>query len=342
MRPTAQATTPSIAGALTLTSSHALTCDAYLFTSQPTANEAPARRLALLGGTYSDDIARAYARGYELRVVDPLTDIAPGCWVQVRLGAAGQTRDIYTLPTLFVSSALAAGEGTQVTCVDIGACLDELVYERDQTLTGTLQSLAAALTSGVPTLTHPPDVSRVPALAIPANTVAEFGQGRWQVLLSVADQLGVDLLWSDSGDLLGVVRTAPAPVPVARLDDYLVDPGQAERNRPVVRAVVLVARDKALPELVGVATAGSTNGVTIWDRQDGDATTTQAQADALAAGLLARRRSERNVREIDVAPAPWLESGTDTITLAGQAWWVRAMSVELPSLATRLTLRDAS
>jgi hypothetical protein len=341
MRPTAQATASSIAGALALTSSHALTCDAYLYTTQPTANQAPARRLALLDGTFTDDVARGYARGYALRVVDALADIAPGSWVQIRLGVVGGLRDVYTLPTLFISSALTAGEGTQITCVDIGACLDELVYERDTTLTGTLRDLAASSTTGVPTLAHPPDVSLVPTLPIPANTVAEFGRGRWQVLLSVADMLGVDLLWTDSGDLLGVVRTDAPPAPAARLDDYLVDPGQAERNRAVVRAVVQVARDKTLPELVGVATVAGT-GVTISDRQDGDATTTQAQANALAAGLLARRRSERNVREIDVAPTPWLEAGTDTISLAGQPWWVRAMAVELPSLATHLTLRDAS
>jgi hypothetical protein len=331
----------SIAGALALTGSHALTCDAYLFTAQPTAHEAPARRLALLDGTFTDDPANGYARGYELRVVDPLADIAPGYWIQVRLGAAGQTRDIYTLPTLFVASALAAGEGTQITCVDIGACLDELVFERDTTLTGTLQSLAATLTTGVPTLTHPPNVEAVPVLAIPGNTVGEFGQGRWEVLLQVADQLGVDLLWTDSGDLRGIMRTAAPPATVARLDDYLVNAGQAERNRPVVRAVVQVARDKGLPELVGVASVTG-SGVTVADRQDGDATTTQSTANGLAAGLLARRRSERNVREIDVAPIPWLEAGTDTVSLQGSAWWVRAMRVELPSLATSLTLRDAS
>lgn len=342
MRPTAYAATPdAIAGALTLTGSHALTCDAYLFPSQPTPNEAPTRRLSLLGGLYTDDVANGYARGYQLHVVDPLADITPGSWVQVRVGAAGQARDLYTLPTLFVSSALAGADGTQVTCVDIGACMDEVVFERDTTLNGTLRTLAASLTTGVPTLTHPPDVSLVPSLVIPGNTVAEFGQGRWRVLLDVANQVGVDLLWTDAGDLLGVIRTDPAPSPVARLDTYLVNGGQAERNRPVVRAVVQVARDKSLPELVGTATVPG-SGTTVADRQDGDATTTQAQANALAAGLLARRRSERNVRDIDVAPAPWLEAGTDTVTLDGSTWWVRAMTVQLPSLATALTLRDAS
>jgi hypothetical protein len=341
VRPSATTTTTTVTSALALTGSHALTCDAYLFTSQPTPNEAPARRLALLDGTFTDDAANGYARGYELRLGDSLLAITPGSWIQIRIGAAGQTRDIYTLPTLFVISALTAGQGTQVTCVDIGACLDEVVFEHDTTVTGTLRSLAAQLTTDVPTLTHPPDVTQVPELEVPANTVAEFGQGRWKILLGVADQLGVDLLWTDDGDLRGIVRTAPPASPVARLDPYLVDTGQAERNRAVVRAVVQVAREKDMPELVGVASvAGS--GVTVADRQDGDATTTQDQADALAAGLLARRRSERNVREVDVAPAPWLEAGTDTISLDGRVWSVRALTVQLPGLATRLTVRDAS
>jgi hypothetical protein len=171
--------------------------------------------------------------------------------------------------------------------------------------------------------------------------VAEFGHGRWDVLLTVADQVGVDLFWTDFGDLRGVLRTAAPPATSARLDDYLVDPGQVERNREVTKAVVLVARDRGVTELVGRASVAGT-GQTVSDRLDGDATTTQAQADALAAGLLARRRAERNTREVATAPAPWLEAGVDTVTLSARLWSVRAVTLNLPTLATQLTLRDAS
>jgi hypothetical protein len=274
-------------------------------------------------------------------VQDRARDIVPGVWVRVMVGIRYQAGQTYALPALFVTTVLAAGDDTVLTCLDIGACLDEIVFERDTTLPGTLRTVAASLTTGVGPLTRPVDVTGVPAIAVPANTVAEFGHGRWQVLLALADQLGVDLLWTDDGDLLGVLRTDPPPSAVARIDDYLIDGGQTERNRLAVRAVVQVARGKDLSELVGVATDTGA-GVTLADRQDGDPSTTQAQANALAAGLLARRRGERIVRTVGIAPAPWVEAGVDTVTLDGHDWWVRALAVELPGLQTTLTLRDAS
>lgn len=330
-------------GRVAVAASHILSCEALLYAEQPDGPDDPTGRvLSLRGGTFVDDVARGYARTYALQVTDPVADIAPGQWVRVRAGISGDPAP-YLLPALMVSSAASSTSGTLISATDIGTCLDEVVFERDRTLTGTLRTLAAELTTGVPTLTRPVDVSQVPALAIPGNTVAEFGHGRWDVLLGVAESLGVDLLWTDDGDLRGIARTTSPPTPAARVDSILVNGGQAERNRPVTRAVVLVARDKGMTELVGTAPTGpAPAGVTVSDRLDGDATTTQAQADALAAGLLARRTSERNVRDVDTAPLPWIEAGTDTVELDGDTWWVRALTLQLPSLATALTLRDAS
>jgi hypothetical protein len=48
------------------------------------------------------------------------------------------------------------------------------------------------------------------------------------------------------------------------------------------------------------------------------------------------------VREVDTAPLPWLEAGVDVVELDGRRWWVRALTLQLPSLATHLTLRDAT
>lgn len=307
-------------------------------------------RLDVVDGNLSDDAARNVARTMNLTVATWPSTFKVGMWIRPTLGIQRLQPEIYRLPTMVVtriSQDMTRTNAVTVTADDPGTVLNGRPYEVDTTLTGTLRALVSAACTLA--LTRPTDVSGVPDLAIPAGTVAEFGAGRWDTCLTVADDLGVALRFTDAGDVVGRLRSAAAPGSSSLVDGALIPGGDCNYERAPTDAAVLVTRGNDAVGLVGRATAQSITGIappswyprfTITDRLEGDPTTTQAQADALAKDLLTVRLQDLKVYvDTPILPAPWLEAGADTVSYYGKLYWVRALNLDLPSLRMTVTLR---
>lgn len=305
--------------------------------------------LSNVGGRLTDDASQAVARTLTLDVGPPPDWLKPGMWLRATVGVQTLQPIIYRLPVLCVTDIaenLAANGGATVTAADPGEVVNGRPYEADTSLTGTLRALVAAVCTLA--LSRPTDVTGVPATTIPAGTIAEFGAGRWDVCLSTADALGVALRFTDPGDVVGVLRSATPPAPAAVVERAVADAGTGHYARTPTDARVLVTRGADTVGLIGSATSTAITGTpppawyrpyVVTDRLNGDATTTQTVANQLAADMLRARLSELDTyQSMPILPAPWLEAG-DVVTYGGLSYMVRAVTLDLPSLATAVTLR---
>lgn len=312
----------------------------------PAAPE-PVGVLPVVRGTYTDDASRPVQHQITLDLAYAPSGLEVGNWIQITLGLRGRAPQIYVLPAMFVTEIRRNNSrqgGATISASDPAEVLNGKAFY-DTTLTGTLRDLVNGVVSGL--MKRVTDVSGVPTIPVPQGTIAEFGEPYWDVCLKVADALGVVLHISDNGDVTGRMRADPPPQPITTIERVLVPPGgQLIAARYPTDAVVMVSRGSDLPPIYGSA---STPGYPTWyhehevtERRQGDAATTQAAANQLARDLLNARRGAENVYEnVAILPAPWLESGLDTVSADGETLWVRALSMELPSIAMNVTLRKA-
>ena len=131
-------------------------------------------------------------------------------WIRVTLGIQTLQPIIYRLPVMCITDVaedLSPSGGAVITAADPSEVVNGRPYEADTTLSGTLRQLVAAACTLA--LSRTTDVAGVPALAVPAGTIAEFGTPRWDACLSTADALGVALHFTDIGDVVGVLRSTP-------------------------------------------------------------------------------------------------------------------------------------
>jgi hypothetical protein len=303
-------------------------------------------------GRLVDDASQAVRRTLTLTLPTIPSWLQSGIWLQPTIGVAVLKPALYRLPVVCVtdiSDPVGTAGPVTLTAHDPAEVVQGRPYEADTVLTGTLRSLVAEACTTA--LSRTTDVSGVPTTPLPAGMLAEFGRPRWSVCLDAADALGYVLRFTDAGDVLATRRADPAPAPAATIAQRLTEGGTDRYERAPTSARVLVSRGTGAVGLVGRAEWAQVTSTPLpaWyrpyvvcDRRDGDPTTTQAQADALALDLLRARLADLDTyQDMPIAPAPWLEAGVDTVTFYGRAYWVRAVSVDLPSLATAVTLRRA-
>ena len=304
--------------------------------------------LDITGGTLTDDASQNISRRMTLEAGELPDALKPGMWLRPTVGVQTVQPIIYRFPSMVITDItedLTKLNGARLELADPSQVLNEQPYESDTVLTGTLRSLVQAACAG---LSRPPDVSTVPTTAVPLNTVAEFGSGRWDTCIKIGDDLGVGLRFNDVGDVIGRVRTTPAPAPVAQVEKALVG-GECHHVRTPSRSKVLVTRGNDIIGLMGSAKVEDVTGIpppawypsfVVTDRQEGDSTTTQAQANELAKQLMVARLSEIDAfQDLPILPSPWLEAAADVVSLKGTSYWVRSVSFEMPSMATTVTLR---
>lgn len=333
--------------------SSAVAVTVEVFESQPGSPGAggtnPIDVLSTVSASFSDDASRPIQRTISIQAASAGA-CQPGMWVRPSVGVATLEPIVYRLPAMVVTDVvnnMGHLGGATVLAADPGEVLNGRPYEADTTATGTLRSLVAAACTLA--LTRPTDVSGVPATPVPVGTVLEFGMGRWDGCIKVADDLGVAIRFTDAGDVVGVLRSGPAPSPAGSIERAVVDGGVRHRDRIPTSAVVLVTRGSERPGLVGRADIDDVTGETLppWylpnvvsDRHEGDINTTQVQADQLATDLLRVRVSQREAFErLPILPAPWLEAGVDVVTFDGSPFYVRALNLDLPTMRTDVSLR---
>lgn len=310
----------------------------------------PLGRLGTVQATLVDDASQTTQRRMTINVSAIPDYLQPGMWIRSQVGIQVLQPVIYRLPSLIITDIardLAQQGGGVVTAEDPGSALNGRPYEVDTAVTGTLRSLVA--NACATTLTRPADVTGVPDIPLPVATVVEFGTGRWDACITLGDALGVALRFTDAGDVIGVLRSAEPPAPVGIVERSVTDSGTRSRARTPTAAKVMVTRGSDTPGLIGSALASEITGGVVpgWylpfvvvDRQEGDANTTQAQADTLARNLIRSRLADLDTWEnMPILPAPWLEAGSDVVTLFGNPYVVRAVTVDYPGLTTHVTLR---
>jgi len=331
--------------------SAAVSFDVEIYRQQPGTPGAdgttPLGTLSTVRGTLEDDSAQAPARMMTVDIAKLPTWLEPGMWMRPTIGVQMVQNVIYRLPTTIITDVDVQPSDSQlgtITGKDPGEVLNTRPYETDTSLSGTLRTLVA---SACTVLTRTTDVSGVPNITIPKESVAEFGAGRWDTCLDIADSLGVALRFTDDGDVVGRYREGPYPAP-ACIVELIETAGALHRLRWPSMAKVLVDRGDTIG-LIGVCTADQVTGTAtpawyppyvITDTQQGDSTTTQATADSLAKGLLISKLAELDSFEsLPILPSPWLEAGADVVDLRSKSYGLRAVTVDLPSLATSVTLR---
>lgn len=303
-------------------------------------------KLSLVDGRLDDDGSQPVPRTLTLNIGALPTWLKAGMWLQVTVTIRTGQPIVYRLPVLCITDVASTTDGAVVTASDPGEVVNGRPYEADTYLSGTLRALVGAACTLA--LSRTTDVTGVPDTAVPAGTLAEFGAGRWDVCLSTADMLGVALRFTDPGDVVGVLRSAAPPAPSAIVERAIADAGTVHRVRAPTASAVLVTRGTDTIGLIGTATAEPITGIPVpaWyrpyvvtDRLNGAPTATQAQANQLATDLLRARLSELDTYEsMPILPAPWLEAG-DVVTYRNLPYAVRAVSLDMPSLATTVTLR---
>jgi hypothetical protein len=325
-----------------------------VFESQPDAPDSyiPLSTLAAVSGKLTDDASQLTQRKMSMSLSTTPDFLRAGMWIRPTIGIQRIKPILYRLPSMIITDIVADLErfgGSRIEAADPSVVLDGRPYASDTTLTGTLRSLVGeACTTALARIT---DVSQVPDVALPHGSVAEFGSGRWDVCVRLADALGVALMFTDPGDVIGRYRNAAPPASVANVERALLPGGSRHSVRIPSAAQVLVTRGGDTPGLVGNATAQAVLGTPLpsWyrpyvisDRHEGDPATTQAEADSLAADLIRVRVSELDSYDaLPILPAPWLEAG-DVVTFGGNPYGVRAVTLDVPSLATAITLRRVS
>lgn len=322
----------------------------------------PMGELPVVRGEYRDDAGRPVQRTMRAELAYAPGGLQPGMWVQAQVGVRHIAPKLYYLPVMIVTSIdsnMGKQGGATLECEDAAAVLDGRPYEADTTLIGTLRTLVADCCAVA--LSRVTDVSGVPNIAIPEGMVGEFGAGRWSVCVRVADALGVQLRFTDAGDVIGRIRSDPPPASVANLQKVIVPPGgTAHQVRWPTDVVVLVTRGGDVEPLYGRANSSALVPPPSWyrplvitQRLEGSAFTTQAQADQLAMDALKAQLGDLDAYEaLTILPAPFLEAGMDTVDLriddtrpdnpnyySYGYFWLRAMTMQLPSLETAVTLR---
>ena len=326
----------------------AFTVDAY--ETQPTGSTVPVGRLPAVTATLTDDASQAVARRMTVNLSAAPDWLRAGMWIRGTVGIQTLQPVIYRMPSLIITDVaedLARLGGAVITAEDPAVVVNGRPYESDTVITGTLRSLVASRCALA--LTRPTDVTGVPDIPVPANTVAEFGTGGWDACLTMGDAMGYALRFTDAGDVVATDRNALAPSPVAIVERCASLGGTSHKVRAPTAARVLVTRGSDTIGLVGAASWVDIMGTAppVWylpyvvtDRQEGDTTTTQVQADALAKQLLRSRLADLSTYDdMPILPAPWLEAGTDVVAFYGRWYYVRAVSFDFPTLATSVTLR---
>jgi len=308
----------------------------------------PVGRLTPISGQLSDDASKPVQRTMTMELAKFPSWLAAGMWIKPTLGIQTVAPVRYALPTMVVTEVTVEPTDTSwgsLAASDPSEVVNGRPYEVDTALSGTLRNLVASACSLA--LTRATDVSGVPNLTIPADTIAEFGSGRWDVCIRVADSLGVALMFTDAGDVIGRVRADPYPDPVS-IVELVGSSGKLLNARAPTQAKVFVDRGDTVG-LIGVADTSTITGVfpppwyrpyVVTDQVQGDATTTQSAANQLALDLLRQRLADLDTFDsMPVLGAPWLEAGRDVVNYRSKPYGVRSMTLELPSLATTLTIR---
>ncbi|MBA3340019.1 MAG: hypothetical protein H0T54_09820 [Geodermatophilaceae bacterium] len=325
---------------------HAVSLAVEVYETQPSPGSPYLALLDVTRGTFTDDSSTDHQLNLSLDAPSIPAVVVPGVWLRVLVGVGGQMPVVYALPPMMVTkirvpnSKKAPSEGIVITGRGPEYRMDEVPYDADTTLAGmTLRSLAVA--SAAASLARTTDCLGVPNTALDPAMVAEGGAGRWETLLKAAEGVKVDLRFTDIGDLAGRLRDAVAPAAVSDLDSYLTEPVEAEWSRAPTRLSLILERGTDVADLAATATATVPTGghVGIVVTQKGTPTSTQTEADTLAAAILTTRRQDLDVRTAQVLPMPWLEAGKDVVTLAGVNFWVRKLTMQLPYLETELALR---
>lgn len=341
----------AVGGMSTRISSTTVWLTAEVYETQPGTDASPAKgTLNVVTGSYLDDAAQVVQHRLTLSLASVPTWLRAGMWVKLTVGMLQGVRVDYLMGAFVIDTVtlpLDKFGGGGIEGSDPSVVLDGRPYESDTTLTGTLRTLVGD--AAMLALSRVTDVSGVPATAVPANTTAEFGAGRWATCVTTADDLGVVLRFTDAGDVVGTARSATPPASSGVVERALLPGGTSHQARTPTSATVLVTRGSDTIGLVGTATAQSVTGsappswyrpLVVTDRQEGDPATTQAMANQWAKDLITARLTEMDTyQSLPILPSPWLQAGVDVVTFGGIAYWVRAISLELATLATTVTLR---
>jgi hypothetical protein len=299
--------------------------------------------------TFSDDGGRNVQQQLTAELAFLPEGVEVGMWVQAYLNNPLYDQEAGTpvgdaLMITAINRNLSRQGGASITAEEMSVVLNGRPYEADTSLTGTLRTLVAECCNVA--LNFNVDVSQVPTIALPADSIAEFGAGRWDTCVKMADALGVVLTF-DGAAVRGRMRNALAPAPRGDLTPVVVPPGGVRHFlRTPTGATVLVTRGGDVPPLTGRAVRTTPAPAfylpyVITDRQEGDALTTQAQADQLARDLLTAQMTGLDAYTgLSVLPVDvLLDAGWDTATLEGELFWIRALTITLPELTMTLTLR---
>lgn len=308
----------------------------------------PVGKLPVTDGELSDDASQAVQRTMTLELAGVPTWLAAGMWLRPTIGVAVIQPAVYELPTLVITEIERHPDDVSyatVSASDPAEILNTRPYEADTAVSGTLRAFVAATCAAC--LTRPVDVSGVPTDALPADSVAEFGAGRWDVCVQLADALGIALMFTDRGDVIGRRRSDPLPDPVCVVE-LVGSAGRVTSSRTPTAAKVYVDRGDVVG-ILGTASVADITGVAppawylpyvVTDQVQLDATATAGIANTLARDLLRQRLADLDTFDrVSVLPTPWLEANRDTVTYQSAIYGVRAMTLSVPTLATTLTLR---
>jgi hypothetical protein len=341
-----------IAGARQRTTSApvALTVDVY--DTQPyvvppdTVASVPIGQWKVTGGSFTDDATAMTARTMTLTADSVPAYVLPGKWLQVTIGYQVIEPVLYRLPAMVVEdivSPLDANGGVTVELADASAVVNGRPYEYDRTIAPDhLQTFVKSTMDYA--LSRPVHNDDVPYVLLPVGAIAEFGEGRWDVCVRMAEACGYSLRLNDMGDPVARLRTDPPPAPVGQLEQSLLPGGTRHHVRTPTASRVLVTRGTNLPPMIGKATTVNTppgwyRPVVVTDRQQGPDWWNQGYADSAAEAFLNRALSELDrYDDLPVLASPWLEAGFDTVTFYGVTYWVSKLTMGLPDLATTMSL----
>lgn len=329
--------------------------DAQPLVSPPDASTTePLGTLHLTDGSgFTDDATAVTARTMRITTSAIPDWVKPGMWCRAVIGIQVVQPVIYRLPSMCINDITTPLDklgGVVLDCVDPSALVNDTPWERDKSIApDTLQNFT--YTSCNVALTRTPYAGAVPFINLPAASVAEFGEGRWDVCLRMADALGYDLRFTDLGDLTARARNAAPPAPVDDLERSLLPTGTAHRTRTPTAARVYVTRGNDLPAFIGRAVLTDLGmypppswytPYTITDRQEAPEWWNQDYADGAARDFLASRLAEFDHYEgLPILPAPWLQAGIDTVSFYGHTYWVTKVTMSFPSMETSVDLRRA-
>jgi len=334
------------------TTSSAIAITVDVFDTQPlisppdASTSAPVGKWTVRGGRFTDDATRIGARTMTLDADNLPPYVDAGKWLRVNIGIQRIHPILYQLPAMVIddiASPLDANGGVSVECADPSSVVNGRPYEADKSLgPDKLQTFVKATMDVA--LSRPVHNDDVPYVDIPIAAIAEFGEGRWDVCVRVADATGYTLRLNDAGDPVARLRTAAPPAPVAAIEQSLLPGGSKHRLRVPTGARVFVDRGNNLAPLIGKATTVDVppswyRPLIVTDRQQGPEWWNQGYADSAAEAYLDRALTELDRYDnLPILPAPWLEAGFDTVTFYGVTYWISAISFELPTMETTISL----